>query len=105
MAHHTPAPWVAEFSEMGGYDCMTDAWVVVAGHKRVAVLDLSSYGQAHCVSGFASPEAEANARLIAAAPDLLAAVREYLEWGPMTGSDRDLFNGKFSRAIAKAEGQ
>jgi hypothetical protein len=50
-------------------------------------------------------DAEANARLIAAAPDLLAALKEYLEWGAMTGSDRDLFNEKFTSAIAKAEGR
>lgn len=28
------------------------------------------------------------------------AIRDYLEWGPMTGSDRDLFNGRFSRLLS-----
>jgi hypothetical protein len=31
---------------------------------------------------------------------VLEVVREYLEWGAMTGSDRDLFEAKFRAAIA-----
>ena len=47
---------------------------------------------------------DANARLIAAAPDLYAAIREYLDWGAMTGSDRDYFDRKFRAALQKADG-
>jgi hypothetical protein len=47
---------------------------------------------------------EANARLITAAPDMYKAIKEYMEWGPMTGSDRDLHTAAFRAAIAKAEG-
>jgi len=50
-------------------------------------------------------DSEADARLIAAAPDMFAALKDYIEWGAMTGSDRDLFDRKFREAIAKAEGQ
>ena len=25
---HTPEPWSAKFEQSGGYDCMTNAWVI-----------------------------------------------------------------------------
>jgi len=34
---------------------------------------------------------------------LVAAVREYLEWGPMTGSDRDLHEKALRAAVAPFE--
>lgn len=47
---------------------------------------------------------ESTARLIAAAPDLYAAIKDYLDWGPKTGSDLDFLEKQFERAIAKAKG-
>jgi hypothetical protein len=40
-----------------------------------------------------------------AAPELLEAIEEYLEWGAMTGSDRDLFHSKFTELAKKARGE
>ncbi len=45
-AEHSPLPWRAEFSEHGGYDCMTDAWRIIGADDHfVADVDLGSYGQ------------------------------------------------------------
>jgi hypothetical protein len=30
-------------------------------------------------------------------------IKEYLEWGPMTGSDRDLFERKFRKVLGEKE--
>ncbi len=56
----------------GGYDCMTDAFVIRDSEGRtVATLDLKEYGQEPCVSDQTRiprfNEAKANAHLIAAA--------------------------------------
>jgi hypothetical protein len=71
--------WTYGFAESGGYDCMTDAVVVLDernGHVVVSI-DLCKYGQRAGVE--ATPEqraqAESTARLIAAAPDMLAALK------------------------------
>lgn len=50
-------------------------------------------------------EALGLARQFAASGDLLEAVKDYLEWGAMTGSDSDLFAARFRAAVAKAEGR
>jgi hypothetical protein len=72
---HTPGPWRVEFQENGGYDCMTDAWKVVAGDgpipQHIVTVDLGDYGQPPCDESVRPPLGEANARLIAAAPNLL----------------------------------
>ena len=33
----------AEFEPLGGYDCMTDAFVIYDGARRVAVIDLRDF--------------------------------------------------------------
>ena len=46
-----------------------------------------------------------NPRLIIAAvnhhAELVEALREYLEWGAMTGSDREMFNQRFRDLLAR----
>lgn len=87
VSAHTPGPWAVRFDhDQTGYPCY-----FIRGFSGDQKRDV----QLHA----------ANSNLIAAAPDLLAAVTEYLEWGAMTGSDRDLFDAKFRAAIAKAEGR
>ena len=48
--------------------------------------------------------AEANARLIAAAPDLLAAVKELVNWWEIDGGNLDRSLSTALAAISKAEG-
>jgi hypothetical protein len=50
-------------------------------------------------------ETAANVRLIAACPDMYEAITEFLEWGAMTSSDRQIFVNKFQAAIAKARSE
>lgn len=47
---------------------------------------------------------QGNGRLIAAAPAMYEALKAYLAWGAMTGSDRDLFDEKFRAALALVDG-
>ena len=58
---HTPGPWVYEFEKMGGYDSLSDSYVIEARGYEVCEIDPASRDRA-----------EADAALIAAAPDLLS---------------------------------
>jgi hypothetical protein len=77
--------WAVKFSEMGGYDCMTDAFHVFDDRGRiVVVVDLACFGQKHCEPATSEQliAAGATARLIAAAPqmrNLLEAAVEVLD--------------------------
>lgn len=60
---------------------------------------------ADCNSYYVPPkEREANAKLIASAPDLLACVKEFLECGDNAGHNQDLIN-MARAAISKAGGE
>lgn len=118
MSAHTPGPWTVEFAEHGGYDCMTDAFCIgarVGGGwpAPIAKLDLSHYGQSQRsreVLPMSRQLAEANARLIAAAPDLLAALKVaegymHLWMEDFTGKQELADLEQVEAAIAKAEGK
>lgn len=66
--NHTPGPWSARCNQWSRWEILGSAPVGV----------LASVSQPHDPSSPPSlwPECEANARLIAAAPDLLAALRD-----------------------------
>jgi hypothetical protein len=94
---HTPGPWHAEFGPQGGY--------VISDDERGHTVCLRSPWPMRM------GESEANARLIAAAPDLLSAL-EALVNGPGEGrvspSEPDSFERRIDRArraIAKAKGE
>lgn len=74
MTSHTPGPWSLEADRMH-FDTLS---TVVAGERRKSKgIDQQMIVQ---VGGWAGwKEQEANARLIAAAPDLLAAAKELAE--------------------------
>lgn len=80
MSAHTPGPWKVEYSE-------GDEWEVLAG----ANLPIAY------ISGWAGRSTEVNARLIAAAPDLLAALAGIIEIGK-----RDLTNPKYDAYFEEA---
>jgi hypothetical protein len=90
MSEHTPGPW--EVIESGSR-CPTE-WAVVADSRKGFVGDI---------------EQEADARLVAAAPDLLAALVTLLDNGddphPLSGRDPTVRRediGPAHAAIAKA---
>lgn len=98
---HTPGPWTVTWDEFGGYDCMTPAFRVRDENDRAVVtLDCGRT---------ADPVIEANARLIAAAPDLLVALRDLCDAIPDETITADPPLGCWVEAaraaIAKAEGR
>ncbi len=112
---HTAGPWKASFKEMGGYDCITDAYEVTTENgEHVALIDLRHYEQVTSGNMLEMPstnEARTNARLIAAAPELLEVLREIsaqLSAHPEAkqGNSRVHFcMHKARAALAKAEGK
>jgi hypothetical protein len=68
---HTPGPWDAISHDFG----RTKVWEVVAGLKAETVVELSLF----------SPNAEADAKLIAAAPMMLAALRRIVRHQDIIG--------------------
>lgn len=79
---HTPGPWLAD---------------VAADENECVELFVRRDGDAVAIAGDIS--SRANAQLIAAAPDLLEALKDALEHIPMT------LQGRALAAIAKAEGR
>lgn len=102
---HTPRPWrVEEGTALVWGDCNPD--------------DTSSYGMGYpvaecrvtpCASWAKGPrryeEGEANARLIAAAPDLLEALSELLDANSYYFPEKNPWGDKARAAIAKAGGR
>lgn len=66
MQKHTPGPWAI-------IDDVTDAAI---GYRAIVAIDGENFGETICNP---SPMGEANARLIAAAPELLAALQSIAE--------------------------
>jgi hypothetical protein len=62
---HTPGPWTLEYNEYAGYDMMSGGWVVKSSTGWIVVMDCNKD----------DAKGKADALLIAAAPDLLAALR------------------------------
>lgn len=95
MSKHTPGPWVLR-----------------AEHWMPSVVIGESVWHAATITGRERPgERDANARLIAAAPDLLAALKEMLDKGEgcaACGSGAPGCGCRYERAraaISKAEGE
>ena len=90
---HTPGPWSVTWCN--------DGWCVEA--RPCGICETHIYGDAGSPS---MPEREANARLIAAAPELLEAAKQALQVFVDQGWDDDLSAAKsLKAAIAKAEGK
>jgi len=100
MSKHTPGPW--KFT--GGY---APAVKTQTGHHICGGI----LGIPDQIGGYSLAECSANARLIAAAPDLLAALKDWQELRDSEGDDgRDVVEWierverQMRAAIAKAEG-
>ena len=94
MSKHTPAPWlIDEFYEPGGF------YKIRARDSALCLI--------HSIAESGTdPEAEANARLIAAAPDLLEAVRYTIDAAAFDDVNRwSTALGLLHAACAKAEGK
>ena len=107
---HTPGPWEIEFDEYGGYDCITKGWHVKSKNQPIVTVDNGD-----------GPNGEDNARLIAAAPDLLICCKNLVEqfhayengwlgdgaWRTRIGLPDDLRDAEaaINAAEARAEGQ
>lgn len=98
MSDFTPGPW----------DTFDDEIVCRRDDQHIADVPLCD--------GINPTEWQANMRLIAAAPDLLAALKEYVEWfGAVHGEDCPAddtctciggsLNARVNAAIRKAEGR
>lgn len=93
MGKHTEGPW--ELSDIGDYaDFDGQSQIIIADDRRLAAIHVSD------------DETKANARLIAAAPELLGACLFAL--GCIDGTERDYKDTLpriLKNAIAKAEGR
>lgn len=102
-AGHTPGPWAArrEFSSL----CIVDA----QGDYIADIHDRETYDENLEVEDESASEAEAsaNARLIAAAPDMKDAIKDVLHFHDSGGHEGDLDEAlRLCRAaIAKARGE
>lgn len=115
MTQHAPGPWAISpiFAELGL--TMNDGSIpVMAGDDRVCVVDYRGNASTRKRYNAPSAERDANARLIATAPDLLAALTIAHEWLANAQADEpeDFTNPRLDEAvalivaaIAKATGQ
>lgn len=112
LAKHTPGPWTVAFSGVANDDntSLVSMITVPTGRRSVAVVaevhDLNRGTQS--APQFTAGEREANAALIKAAPDLLAALKLAREaLAEIEEREDDVFVGmdEIDAAIAKAEGR
>ena len=98
QTQHTPGPWKAEtFVVMGAEDHPKSGYTIKAGDDAIADL--------YHGCGWTKAEVKANARLIAAAPELLAALEAVLSQIDPKDTPVGLGNILNARAaIAKAKG-
>ena len=99
-AKHTPAPWTVPHFARPDVNCQCE--YVLCDHVMGAVATVHCSGEGDCP--WDNPkfeEAVANAHLIAAAPDMLEALKTLLRRGVIASSWEETARA----AIAKAEGQ
>ena len=97
MSAHTPGPWLIDFCDAGGFYVYVEPTVDMG-----ATATIVSRG----AWGHKAAESHANARLIAAAPELLAALHGLLFKAPdATGEAHDAIWDAARSAYAKATGE
>lgn len=93
-ATHTPGPWVAVKSEAH------------AGNPDSVRVDIHSLGAAYSPAHVASDIMSEDARLIAAAPEMLATIRDILDWyAHSTDADGDMPTELHARLIRAVGGE
>lgn len=94
---HTPGPW-----EIDG------EYVQQVGQMGLAICDVMNMDEGGSKGWYSGPVTEANKRLIAAAPELLAQAEKHLAWlskiTDWAGADDPDLDG-LRAAIAKAKGE
>lgn len=103
MSGHTKGPWAINRAKqpdnVGGTDYAIV--VVIDGRPRVLAEAFQRVGE-KAGGGYIDAPAEANARLIAAAPTLVAALEGLMEAVPTQTNDRDWWPDELTRAMAAA---
>lgn len=99
MAEHTKGPWVIEKPYLSEVQTKDNLTVASCWHERAAGQTITVQGVLSC----SLEESAANARLIAAAPDLLEALKRAVSQLESRGYD-GLSSGAYA-AIAKATGE
>ena len=94
MSKHTPGPWTMSRPMGTGHLEGREPWFRVSADRTLHLQ------VAACPDGYVAGENEANARLIAAAPDLLEALTDLLGWQTLAPDD---VVAAARAAIAKAE--
>jgi hypothetical protein len=100
MSKHTPGPWSVNGNEIIAPDTESDTHIA-AYFVRVATIDDTKE------TGWSKPVIAANARLISAAPDMLAMLHEVLDLlndPDADSSDAWRVESKIEAVIAKATG-
>ena len=94
MAKHTPGPWEYDYGIVppDGPEKYSDIYVIGDDREPIIIAEFNN-----CI-----PEGLANARLIAAAPDLLAVLKHAVHWHDQL---RATDVKRMEDAIAKAEGR
>jgi hypothetical protein len=96
---HTPGPWVVSDDVEGLYVSSRQSY------KYVCDIEVSNPAYAGAESVISKAEAQANARLIAAAPDLLEALQNLVVWVEHLPGGRSAWEYVNAlAAIAKAKG-
>lgn len=101
---HTPGPWLVEPCQ---WDHGASLVIVAKGSHVLAKIEPINDGDEDVDADNAQrePDDEANAALMAAAPDLLAASKAALSWFLRAGYKVDGAVESLNNAIAKAEGR
>lgn len=105
---HTPGPWTV--ISMADKSTYTKQWREIGpGIVAASAYDTTRWGESETVNGVRI--SEANARLIAAAPQLLAALKEATQTCQCSVRERDsghrvdCLNPQWNAVIAEAEGR
>lgn len=99
-AKHTPGPWKVIIYDAGDVDYLSGAPSVVSDAHDCGIVHTKGFVQQHWRSARGDAEIHANARLIAAAPELLEAAQAALEW-----MDDPALIEQLTVAISKALGE